>query len=94
VEYIEGYDPTIMCSFRIFLAKNTQKAASCKVDSLQLWMKPSGTVALVAGTRIVAEAVHKDVFHPVRALRQFALCLSNQQSVAGWLGVPSSRARL
>ena len=29
----------------------------------------------------VAGAAHKNVFHPVRALRHFALCLSNQLPV-------------
>ena len=29
----------------------------------------------------MAGAAHKNVFHPVRALRHFALCLSNQLPV-------------
>ena len=43
--------------------------------------------------KVVVGAVHKDVFQPVRALCQFALCLSNQQSPAA--SPPhSSQARL
>jgi hypothetical protein len=60
------------------------------MKSSGVWkLRRGAAVAPVAGTRIVAEAVHKDVFHPVRALRQFALCLSNQQSLAASASQPA-----
>lgn len=74
-----------MCSLYIFLAKNTQKAGSCKVDSFA-----------AADQLLLQLQVHG--LWPRLYIKmystQFALCLSNQQSLAGWLGVPSSRARL
>ena len=57
---------------------------SCGDANWSSWIKRRsrvGKVRCIAGASIVAGGARKNVFHPVRALRHFALCLSNELPV-------------